>query len=122
MAASKVAAALKQLLPAELPPSLQSRSGSLYSVLSRYPKDGVGQHVHQIRWNTKGIADSYWLITRTKLKLEGQHGKVWGKLVWRGKTINIREVRIPGGLKYDWKQGASRGKPQGTQAAATTLS
>ena len=87
MAASKVASALKQLLPAELPPSLQSRSGSLYSVLSRYPKDGAGQRIHQTRWSMKGIADSYWLVTRTKLKQEGQHGKAWGKLVWRGAFL-----------------------------------
>ena len=84
MVASKVASALKQLLPAELPPSLRSGSGTLYSVLSRYPKDGVGQRVHQTRWSMKGIADSYWMVTRTKLKLEGKHGKAWGKLYWKG--------------------------------------
>ena len=84
MAASKVASALKALLPAELPPTLSSRAGTLYSVLARYPKDGVGQRVHQTRWNMKGISDCYWEVTRTKLKLEGQHGKAWGKLVWRG--------------------------------------
>lgn len=120
MAATKVASALKQLLPAELPPSLQSRSGSLYSVLARYPKDGVGQRVHQTRWSMKGISDSYWLVTRTKLKLEGQHGKAWGKLVWKGKPISQREELIPGGLKYTWKQGASRGKPQAAIKASTS--
>ena len=84
MAATKVASALKALLPAELPPTLSSRAGTLYSVLARYPQDGIGQRVHQTRWSMKGISDCYWEVTRTKLKLEGTHGKAWGKLVWKG--------------------------------------
>ena len=85
--AASVTAALKKLLPKELPPSLSTRSGSLYQVLSRYPNDGVGQRVHQTRWSMKGIADSYWVVTRTKLKLEGKHGKAWGKLYWKGVCL-----------------------------------
>ena len=86
MASTGVASALKKLLPSNLPPSLSSRPGNLYQVLSRYPRDGVGQRVYQTRWGMKGIEDCYWEVTRTKLKLEGTHGKAWGRLIWRGAS------------------------------------
>lgn len=82
--ASNITSALKRLLPEPLPSSLLTRPATLYEVLSRYPNDGVGQRVHQTRWYKKGLGDCYWEVTRTRLKLEGQHGKAWGKLVWRG--------------------------------------
>jgi hypothetical protein len=62
-------------------------------VLSRYPHDGVGMQVSQTRWGQKGIADSYWLVTRTKLKSEGQHGKAWGKLYWKGMCSSMLRLR-----------------------------
>ena len=80
-----VAKAIQKLLPSELPPSLSSRTGNLYQILSRYPQDGVGQRVYQTRWAGKGISDSYWEVTKTSLKLHGNHGKAWGKLVWKGE-------------------------------------
>lgn len=83
--ASTVQTALRKLLPSKLPPSLSPHPGSLYEVLSRYPQDGVGQRVYQTRWGAKGIEGSYWEVTRTKLKAEGQHGKAWGVLVWKGE-------------------------------------
>ncbi|KAH9951823.1 hypothetical protein B0H21DRAFT_775963 [Amylocystis lapponica] len=106
-----VAAALQKLLPAKLPPSLASQPGNLYNVLSRYPKDGVGQRIHQTRWSVKGFEDCYWEVTRTKLKLEGTHGKAWGVLTWRGKQVSKREEPIRGGLKYRWAEGMSRSPP-----------
>lgn len=116
MAATKVASALKALLPAELPPTLSSRAGTLYSVLARYPQDGIGQRVHQTRWSMKGISDCYWEVTRTKLKLEGTHGKAWGKLVWKGVhkysrdscrmtslCFHTRSCHQPTGRTYSWR-------------------
>lgn len=85
MATTNVASAIQKLLPSKLPASLSSRPANLYQVLSRYPKDGIGQKVHQTRWDMKNIEGSYWEVTRTKLKLEGKHGKAWGKLYWKGK-------------------------------------
>ncbi|KAI0637931.1 hypothetical protein C8Q77DRAFT_398607 [Trametes polyzona] len=109
--AATVQAALRKLLPSQLPPSLSSLPGNLYEVLSRYPQDGVGQKVYQTRWGAKGIEGSYWEVTRTKLKCEGQHGKAWGVLVWKGKRVSERDEKIPGGLKYRWAVGESRIKP-----------
>ena len=51
------------------------------------PADGVGEHVYQTRWATKGIADCYWVVTRTSLKNSSTHGKAWGRLVWRGLSL-----------------------------------
>ena len=84
---SKALRLLESFLPEQTPPSLDTRSGNLYQVLSRHPRDGVGMTVSQTRWGQKGIGNSYWLVTRTKLKLEGQYGKAWGKLYWKGTRV-----------------------------------
>ncbi|KAH7931274.1 hypothetical protein BV22DRAFT_1053135 [Leucogyrophana mollusca] len=101
------ARAIQGLLPSKLPPSLRTTPANLYQVLSRSPRDGVGQRVHQIRWSDKGIRSCYWLVTKTRLKLEGNHGKAWGKLYWRGKAVSNHPERIPGSLKYKWSTGTS---------------
>lgn len=137
MASAEVAAAIKKLLPSKLPPSLSSQPANLYQVLSRYPRDGVGQRIHQTRWGVKGIEGCYWKVSRTKLKLEGTHGKAWGRLYWRGmhpslavhpysfflsfdadliwlhvgKCVSEQDEKIPGGLKYKWIEGESRAPP-----------
>lgn len=90
--ANSVAQAIQKLLPSSLPPSLSSRPGRLYAVLSRYSKDGVGQRVHQTRWGMKGMEDCYWEVTRAKMKLGGTHGKAWGRLVWKGASLPPRLV------------------------------
>ena len=121
-----VARAIQHFLPSKLPPTLSNSPSSLYQVLSRFPQDGVGQRVYQTRWGVKGFPECYWEVTRTKLKLEGKHGKAWGHLVWRGacvcvvvtrglavkslavgKRVNEDEATIRGGLKYTWSTGPS---------------
>lgn len=85
-----VASALRKLLPKELPASLDtSRPGNLYQVLSRHPDSGVGRRVTQCRWGPKQIEGSYWLVTRAQFKLEGKHGKAWGKLYWKGTCCHL---------------------------------
>lgn len=80
-----VAGALRKLLPKDLPAALDtSRPGNLYQVLSRHPNGGAGRRVTQCRWGPKGIEESYWLVTRAKFKLDGNHGKAWGQLYWKG--------------------------------------
>ena len=89
---SAVTQALKRFVPlkkSDLPPVLKVTTGSLYQVLSRTPSGGVGTEVHQTRWSQKQISDSYWVITRSKFKDEGQHGKAWGKLYWKGTIISV---------------------------------
>ncbi|PWY98674.1 hypothetical protein BCV70DRAFT_201474, partial [Testicularia cyperi] len=86
---------------------------SLYQLLSSLPNDGVGYKVRQRRWAAKGLdvpADvnikdhvtalrqngqhtvtkdedhlCYWEVTKVKLKDGGNHGKAWGRLIWRGE-------------------------------------
>ncbi|KZP03817.1 hypothetical protein FIBSPDRAFT_1055071 [Athelia psychrophila] len=104
---SRAARAIESFLPAQAPPSLDKRAATLPQVLSRYPNDGVGVKVHQCRWGHKGIANSYYLVTRSQLKLEGKHGKAWGKLYWKGKAVSETDEKIPGSLKYNWTTGPS---------------
>ena len=87
MATAAASSLSAKVLPSVLPKSspFLRKSGTLYQVLSGLPKDGVGLKVSQSRWGKKGISDSYWEITRVRLKDEGNHGKAWGKLVWRGE-------------------------------------
>ncbi|KAF5393888.1 hypothetical protein D9757_000289 [Collybiopsis confluens] len=75
---------LQKLLPKKLPPSLVARPGNLYEVLSRTPSGGIGKRVYQLRWSEKNIPGCYWLVTRSKFKCEGKHGKAWGVLHWKG--------------------------------------
>lgn len=82
--ASTVSASIQRLLPKQLPPSLSPKTGNLYEVLSRTPTGGVGQKVFQTRWRSKKIEDCYWVVTRSKFKCEGHHGKAWGHLYWKG--------------------------------------
>jgi small subunit ribosomal protein S34 len=86
MTTSAINKALRALMPKETLAqlALANKSGNLYEVLSRQPRDGVGSIVHQPRWTGKNIVGSYWLVTRIVLKGKGDHGKAWGKLVWKG--------------------------------------
>ncbi|EDR14187.1 uncharacterized protein LACBIDRAFT_305760 [Laccaria bicolor S238N-H82] len=99
---------LKKLLPTRLPPSLVSRSGNLYEVLSRTPGGGIGNAVHQCRWTDKDIRNSYWIVTRSQFKCGGKHGKAWGLLYWKGNLVSPQEERIRGALKYAWRDGPSQ--------------
>ena len=125
--ASGLPKALAQLIPAttyDATTTIFPHPTTLYRTLSRLPKDGVGARVTQRRWAAKGIEGSYWEVTRMKLKPDAQHGKAWGKLVWKGsfpispvtiaspltvsfsfvgKVVTEREERIRGGLKYNWR-------------------
>ncbi|KAG8985525.1 hypothetical protein FRB94_004887 [Tulasnella sp. JGI-2019a] len=96
---------LSELLPSS---PLLKRRGSLYRVLSILPKDGVGAKVTQARWEHKGIPNSYWEITRVRLRNEGKNGKAWGRLVWKGRQIHEQDTMIPRGLKYTWKEFAAQ--------------
>lgn len=80
-------------------------SKTLYEHLASLPASGVGMRVRQRRWAAKGLDVAqgqplagptkeqkqqdhlcYWQVTRVRLKLDGTHGKAWGKFVWRGES------------------------------------
>ena len=61
---------------------------SLYQTLAKLPNEGIGSLVAQKRWAAKGIDGSYWEIKKVKLKNDGQNGKAWGKLVWKGVFLS----------------------------------
>lgn len=45
--------------------------------------------------------NTYWVVTRVKLSPDQNHGKAYGKLVWRGKArAEEEEIRSP--LKKQW--------------------
>ncbi|KAF7331884.1 hypothetical protein MKEN_00068600 [Mycena kentingensis (nom. inval.)] len=103
---------LQRLVPADaIPPTLRKGPGNLYQVLSRTPSV-EGRQIHQTRWTTKNIGDSYWRVTRATFKSNGTHGKAWGQLFWKGKLVTPgRDERIRGALKYKWNDGPSVASP-----------
>ena len=143
MATSTIAQSLKRLLPlkkSQLPPALRTQTGNLYQILSRTPTGGVGSEVHQLRWSEKQISDSYWVITRSKFKCGGNHGKAWGHLYWKGLLdlaswlltqshtsyilgvlVSPREEIVRGALKYAWKNGRSKAKWKPSQKSQETV-
>lgn len=106
------------------PPSLNTKPGNLYQVLSRKPNVN-NRVVHQVRWGAKGIENCWWTVTRASLKCEGNHGKAWGVKWWRGasysslcrrvltlagKRVSDKPELIRGGFKYMWMEGPSVGR------------
>lgn len=106
--ASALPRTLKKLIPEATASQLSVHPRNLYETLSRLPKDGVGSRVFQTRWQSKGIEGSYYEVTRVRLKDEGKHGKAWGRLVWKGRSVT-NEERIRGALKNKWNMRVSRG-------------
>ncbi|KAH7102985.1 hypothetical protein BKA62DRAFT_787181, partial [Auriculariales sp. MPI-PUGE-AT-0066] len=91
---------------------LTNSPGTLFKTLSRLPRNGVGSKLMEARWAQKNFTDCYWLVTRTRLKVDGAHGKAYGRLFWRGREVEIQqmpnkppvtEVIIRGGLKRNWR-------------------
>jgi small subunit ribosomal protein S34 len=79
-----------KLLKAVAPNSvLLKNRGTLYDTLSTLPREGVGLLMRQKRWDVVGRKDTYWEVTRVKIKNEGRNGKAWGRLVYKGRyTLN----------------------------------
>lgn len=107
---------LSHLQETSLPPiasSIYTRPKNLYQHLSALPFSGVGCKVRQRRWVYKGLDVDpdmplqgplkyqqdprrkeeghlcYWHVTRVRIKNGGNHGKAWGRFVWRGEKAYI---------------------------------
>ncbi|KAJ0401962.1 hypothetical protein P43SY_002009 [Pythium insidiosum] len=62
---------------------------------------GVGKKATRAIWD-RFPEPSYWEITRILPSPDLKHGKVYGRLTFRGKT-DPAEKRINGPLKRDWR-------------------
>ena len=72
------------------------KGANLYETVASLPKDGVGSLIRQTRWLQKGhgAQNSWWEVTRVKLKDHSKHGKVWGRLYWNGIVILAGELMV----------------------------
>ncbi|CAE7174652.1 unnamed protein product, partial [Rhizoctonia solani] len=69
-------------------------------------------------WGAKGIQDSYYTVTRVRLKANGKTGDAYGKLTWKGKLLsNGKADVIRGGHKHAWKHVTDAG----VQSASTVI-
>lgn len=84
--------------------TLKSSSGhKLPLVISKLPKVDSNMRVAQSRWKGVSDEDTFWTITRCKLRAGG-HGSVYGKLTWKGKDVTRKEDElIRGSNKYNWR-------------------
>ncbi|TPX61003.1 hypothetical protein SpCBS45565_g07370 [Spizellomyces sp. 'palustris'] len=74
---------------------------NLLELIAHRPEGGAGLRVVPTIWYTKGWHDCYWTVTETKLKNDMAHGKVYGRLTWRGKEVEKND-QIRAALKHKW--------------------
>mmetsp|Transcript_49954 Transcript_49954/g.139949 ORF Transcript_49954/g.139949 Transcript_49954/m.139949 type:complete len:110 (+) Transcript_49954:32-361(+) len=78
---------------------MKTHPNSLIKLLNGLRHFGVGSKVTR---NIYKFPDTYWVITRVKLRPKNQdHGKVFGRLVWRGRPKD-RDMQITSALKKQW--------------------
>ncbi|KAI8914921.1 hypothetical protein DFJ77DRAFT_430848 [Powellomyces hirtus] len=74
---------------------------NLVELIAHAPNAGVGLRVIPTVWHMKGWSDSFYTVTNIQLDGDMAHGKVFGKLTWRGreepKITEIRKIS-----KYNW--------------------
>ena len=87
---------------------------SLFRIVHGLRHFGVGSKVTR---NIYKFPDTYWVVTRVKLSKDQNHGKIFGRLVWRGKAKEV-DQRINTALKKQWSllelpnyQSGFKGKP-----------
>ena len=71
---------------------------SLYNIVNGMRYFGVGTKVTR---NIYQFPDTYWIITKVKLSKDQEHGDVFGRLVWRGRSKE-HDKRIGTSLKKQW--------------------
>jgi small subunit ribosomal protein S34 len=75
------------------------KSGSsLFQILSGMRYFGVGCNVTREIYK---FPETYWIITKVQVSKDQLHGKVWGRMVWRGR-LNDKEEKIGSPLKNEW--------------------
>lgn len=74
-------------------------ASSLYGLINGLRHCGVGAKVTRSIYK---FPETYWLITRVQLSKDQNHGKVFGKMVWRGRQKELEE-RIGSTLKKEWQ-------------------
>mmetsp|Transcript_25178 Transcript_25178/g.25387 ORF Transcript_25178/g.25387 Transcript_25178/m.25387 type:complete len:123 (+) Transcript_25178:71-439(+) len=57
-------------------------STNLFRIVNGLRYFGVGCKLVR---NTFTYPDTYWIVTRVKLSTDQNHGRAWGRLVWRGR-------------------------------------
>ena len=78
---------------------MPSFNQSLFNIVRGLRYFGVGSKVTR---STYKFPDTYWIITQVKLSKDQEHGKIYGRLVWRGRAKETDE-KISTALKKEWQ-------------------
>lgn len=77
-------------------------------LLSKLPHGVGGTRVAQHRWKGVSDEDTFWTVTRCKLR-GGGHGSVYGRLTWKGLFVCVFSLTLtPTQPRQDSKQTARR--------------
>merc|ERR1711939_703349 len=79
-----------------------SKGPNFFQVCQLLPEYGLGRKLRRCTWED----NSFWTVTRLKPSSDGEHGKAWGQLTWRG-VPEEKPRRINGVLKRPWKHIAT---------------
>ena len=77
---------------------MPSFNSNLFSLINGLRYFGVGSRVTRSIYK---FPDTYWVITRVVLSKDQNHGKVYGRLVWRGRPKETDD-KIGSPLKKEW--------------------
>ena len=72
---------------------------NIYQIVNGLRYFGLGAKVVRDRY---AKPDTYWVVTKTILSKDQNHGKIWGRYVYRGKQQSTKNERIGSALKKEW--------------------
>ena len=75
-----------------------SSKSTLFQLLTGLRHFGVGA---KVRRSLHVLPNTHYIITKVLLSKDQLHGKVWGRLVWRGNAKDKTE-RLGSPLKKEW--------------------
>jgi len=78
--------------------NMASRGTPLFQVINGLRYFGVGAKVTRQIYK---FPETYWIVTKVKLSSDQKHGRVWGRLVWRGRA-QPKDESIGSTLQKEW--------------------
>ncbi|KAI8591045.1 hypothetical protein BDZ88DRAFT_413210 [Geranomyces variabilis] len=74
---------------------------NLIELVAHAPHRGLGLRVLPTVWHLKGWTDSFYTVTDVRLTGDLAHGRVLGRLTWKG-VEEEKEKEIGNAFKHNW--------------------
>jgi small subunit ribosomal protein S34 len=78
---------------------------NLYELSSARGDRGIGRAFTKHSWRARPdrYPETYWTLTRIRVRPSGRSGEAWGRLTWKGRA-RAEESRINGSVKPIWAE------------------